>query len=184
MNVLIVHCWGCDCGSNWFPWLKKELEARPKNENWKTFCPNLPNTESPKLGEWLAEIRKHMKRFDKNWILIGHSLGCPTILNLLQTFDDEEKVKATVLVSAFARDFGMDELTNFVEKGFNWEKIRDKAEKFVVIHSDDDPVFPYNEGVRIAKLLEAKLITEHGLGHIKGEPYGKYQRILDVILSI
>ncbi len=189
MNVLIVHCWGCDCESNWFPWLKNELVGRgalkvATRQPFTVVCPNLPNSEFPKKEEWLAEIRNRVKKFDESWVLVGHSLGCPTILRLLEVFDSKEIVKAVILVSGFARDVGYEELKNFVDKDFKWEKIRKTSEKFVVIHSEDDPLIPFKEGQYLAKQLQAEFIVEQGLGHIKGEPYGRYQRILDIILTI
>ncbi|MDO8554832.1 MAG: alpha/beta hydrolase [Candidatus Micrarchaeota archaeon] len=180
MNVLIVHCWGCDCESNWFPWLKTQLEARGS----KVVCPNLPNSELPNLNEWLAEIRKTVSRFNKDWILVGHSLGCPTILRLLETFDKEEKINAVILVSGFARDVGYNEMKSFIDSSFDWEKIKKTAKQFIVVHSRDDELIRFEEGEYLAKQLHAKFIVEQGLGHIRGEPYGRYERVLEIILSL
>ncbi len=103
-------------------------------------------------------------------------------MRLLETFDDDEKIKAGVLVAGFAKDFGFGETRNFVENEFNWEKIKKKCDKFVIINSDNDPYIELEEGKRMTKFLGGEFIVEHNAGHInEGSGFGPYPRLLEII---
>ncbi len=178
MKVFIFHCWGGDSRSCWRGWLADKL----REKGIEVVAPDFPDSINPSLEKWLAVVRKQVKEFDGDWILIGHSLGCPTILRLLETFGEKEKVKAAVLVAAFAKDLGIPEIRDFVSMDFNWEKIKRKCNWFVVINSDNDPFIELSEGERVAKLLEAEFIVERGAGHInEGSGFTKYERLLELI---
>ncbi|MFH1261779.1 MAG: alpha/beta fold hydrolase [Candidatus Micrarchaeota archaeon] len=177
-KAFIFHCWGGQGRNCWRGWLADQLTVL----GFEVLCPDFPNTNEPQLEEWMAEVRKHVKRFDENWILVGHSLGCPTILRVLESLDEDERIGGAFLVAGFAKDLGIPETRSFMEKEFDWEKINSKCEKFVVINSDNDPFIELKEGERLAKLLNTKLITEHNAGHInQGGGWTKYPRLLDLI---
>jgi len=146
--------------------------------------PDFPNTNFPKLFEWLKFFEKNFS-LRKDTILVGHSLGAPFILRLLERLPEGQKIGACFLVSGFERPLGFPETENFVDKPFDWEKIRQSCEKFVVIHSDNDPYVPLAIGKDLAKSLNVKLIIEHAAGHINA-PGGflSYPRLLNMILKI
>ena len=180
MKVFIFHCWGGKARDCWRGHLADEL----RKKDVEVVAPDFPNSMNPQLKEWLAEVRKNVPKFNSEWVLVSHSLGGPAILRLLETFTPDEKVKAVFLVAAFANDLGIPEISNFVDKGFNWEKIRKGADKFTVINSDNDPFIELSEGKRIANLLGAELIVENGAGHInEGAGFTKYPRILELVLN-
>jgi predicted alpha/beta hydrolase family esterase len=177
MKVFLFHCWGGDGRSCWSGWLADKLTEK----GIEVVSPDFPDTDLPKLEEWLKVVREKVPKFSKDWVLISHSLGGPTILRLLESFGDE-KVGTVILVAAFAKDLGIPEIANFVNKDFNWEKIKSKAEKFIVINSDTDPFIELEEGERIAKLLGGELLVEHNGGHInEGCGYTKYERLLKIV---
>ena len=104
---------------------------------------------------------------------------------MLESFDDSERVKAVVLVAGFAKDLGISEIRNFVDRDFDWKKIRKKAKKFIVINSDNDPFIELSEGERMAKLLCAEFIVEHDAGHInEGSGFTKYPRLLELLRGL
>ena len=183
MKFFLFHCWGGDGRSCWSGWLADTLRA----EGYEVFSPDFPDTNEPELTQWLAKVRETTSRFDSQdeWVLIGHSLGCPTILRLLEGFDGREHVKGVVLVAGFAKDLGIPAIRGFIERPFDWKKIRACADKFVIINSDDDPYIELKEGERLAKLLAAKLIVEHGAGHInEGSGFTSYPRLLGTISEL
>jgi predicted alpha/beta hydrolase family esterase len=104
---------------------------------------------------------------------------------LLESFDEGEKAKAVILVAGFAKDLGIPQIKGFVDKDFDWKKIRQKAGRFIVINSDNDPFIGLSEGGRIAKLLGAEFIVEHGAGHInEGSGFTKYERLMGMIRGV
>lgn len=178
MKVFLFHCWGGGPRSCWRGWLADRL----REKGVEVVAPEFPDTMEPQLSRWLETARKDVPRFDEGWVLISHSLGGPTILRLLESFAGDERAGTVILVAAFAKDLGIPEIRNFVEDDFDWEKIRSKAERFIVINSDNDPFIDLEEGKRLADLLGAELIVEHGAGHInEGSGYTSYPRLLDMI---
>lgn len=181
MKLFLFHCWGGDGRSCWSGW----LSDRAKALGAEVISPDFPDTNEPKLKEWLATTRKKVKKFDEKWVLAGHSLGCPTILRLLETFGENERVGLVILVAGFAKDLGIQQTRNFVETDFDWKKIKSKAKRFVIISSDNDPFIELSEGKRMAKLLGAEFIIEHGAGHInEGSGFTEYPRLLQIISKL
>lgn len=178
MKLFIFHCWGGGGRNCWRGWLADAM----REKGARVIVPDFPNTNEPELGEWLEAVRKEVPKFDSDWTLVSHSLGGPAILRLLETFSEEEKVGTVVMVAAFAKDLGIPEIRSFVENDFDWEKIKSRAERFVVINSDNDPFIELEEGKRLADLLGAEFIVEHGAGHInEGAGYTSYPRLLEVL---
>ena len=180
MKLFLFHCWGGGARSCWSGSTADYFSAK----GIEVISPDFPDSDNPKLGQWLLSIRKNVMKFDPKdeWVLVGHSLGCPTILRLLETFSDKEQVKAVILVAGFAKDLAIPQIANFVKADFNFEKIKLRAGKFVVINSDNDPYIALEEGERMAKLLGAELIVEHNAGHInEGSGFSNYPRLLKII---
>lgn len=179
-TAVIVHGWGANSTSNWFFWLAEEL----KDNNFKVIVPDFPNTQTPQLVEWLKHFKKKVK-IDKDTILIGHSLGVPLILRFLEKLPKGKKIKAAFLISGFERSLGVRETDNFVVKPFNWEKIRNSCDKFIVINSDNDPYIPISIAEDLAKSLKTHLIIEPNAGHINAPGgYLSYPRLLNMILNL
>ncbi len=180
MKAIIVHGWGADSSSNWFPWLKSELEKI----GIETYCPDLPNSNLPKKEEWVKTLHS-LAKFDGKIILIGHSLGCPAILRLLESLGKGENAAAAILVSGFAEDIAIPQIRNFTEGGFDFRKIRASCKEFFVINSDNDPYVPLEIGKTLAKSLNSELIIEHGMGHINaGDGHLEYRRVLEIVRKL
>jgi len=180
MKVFIFHCWGGNSRDCWRGWLADTLRAK----GIEVVAPDFPSTDNPKLEEWLAAVRQNVPKFDPadGWIFVAHSLGCPTVLRLLETFGPDEKVSAAILVAAFAKDVGIFQIKNFVSRPFKWKKIKAGCGRFIVINSDNDPYIPLAEGDRMAEQLGAELIMEHGAGHLNaGSGFATYGRLPEII---
>ena len=81
-TVFIFHGYGADPCANWFPWLKEQLEAK----GYTVFVPAFPNTNNPDREKWLKHFEQYKDKIDVNTIFVGHSLGAPFILNILESF--------------------------------------------------------------------------------------------------
>lgn len=179
-NAVIVHGWGADSQSNWFPWLKKELEK----QGFKVYVPDFPNAQNPILTEWLIYFKKEVT-IDQDTIFVGHSLGVPFILKLLeQSQNNGDTIQAAFLVAAFDKPLEISEIENFVDKPFDYEKIKNSCKKFFVINSNNDPYIPLQIGESLAKKLDTKLIVEHNADHLSN-PDGMlgYPKLLQLILD-
>lgn len=162
MQAILVHGLAGKPGNHWFPWLRRELKKR----GIKSQAPKLPHPFLPVRDEWVAELRDAIEDPEQT-ILIGHSLGCPTILYYLEKYRGKKKFPVVVLVAGFGRRFLNPKveklqarLLRWHDKPLNFSKIRSKADKFVCINSTDDLLIPFSEGEWLAKKLKAELVPE------------------------
>lgn len=183
-RAIIVHGFKGKPDTNWKPWLKKELEAN----DFIVDIPEMPNTENPNVIEWVSKLSETVADITNDQIyLIGHSLGCITILKYLETFNEDQKVKASVFVAGFTRQFkayrnGHD---SFFENDLDFSKIKRHSDIFIAIHSQDDPNVGFEELVLFKDKLDARTISVDGSGHF-GSVDGVFEVpvVLDAILSV
>lgn len=71
-RVFIVHGWDDNPKKHWFPWLKKELEKR----NFEVYVPQLPDSENPRIYNWVPKLAETVNTSDEQTYFVGHSLGC------------------------------------------------------------------------------------------------------------
>lgn len=163
-RAVIVHCWEGYPEYCWYPYVKKELEAK----GFEVKVPAFPETEAPQLDKWLPVLKKEIGSPNEDVYLIGHSIGAVTILRYLESLNVGQKIGGVVLVAGFTDNLGFDELKNFFNFPIDLERIKDRANYFVAIHSDDDPFVPLKHGKIFDEKLGAKLIVKQGFKHFSG----------------
>jgi predicted alpha/beta hydrolase family esterase len=162
-HAVIVHGFKGTPDTNWKPWLKHELETKGINVD----VPTMPNTNKPLLSEWMSSLASVVGMPDSETYLIGHSLGCITILQYLQTLPEGQKINAAVLVAGFGQRFDKynGEHDSFFETELDWQVIKNRCEKFIVIHSKDDRNVEVKQSVFLRDNLNAELILVNNMGH-------------------
>ena len=186
-KIFIIHGTGGNPKGNWFPWLKKELEK----QSHTVFVPKFTTPEGQTIEKWMSEFKEstYYELLDEDSIIIGHSLGPAFILSVLEKLAIPKPIKATFLVAGFISPLGneyFDKLNNsFINKKFNWAKIKKNCKKFYVINSDNDPYVPLSRGKELAEELNTELITLRGAGHINEESgYKKFEFLLEMINKV
>ena len=177
-RVIIVHCWEGYPEYCWYPYTKKELEKK----DFQVTVPAFPETELPKLDKWLPKLKEVVGEPDSETFLIGHSVGCITILKYLESLSDNQKIGGAVLVAGFTDNLGYDELKNFFTTPINFDEIKKHCPKFITIFSDNDPEVPLKHRDIFKNKLNAEVITKHNAGHFSGND--KCSELLDVVSSI
>lgn len=180
-RIFLFHCSGGSPESHWYPWLKRALEKRGDEVIIPTF-PIGPHEQT--FDNWLKVLEPHKEKLDGS-VLIGHSLGAPFILDVLNEW--RPHVRATILVAGFVGALGgVDEpnLDDFAERKLDWNRIRSCAERFIVIHGDDDPIVPLQKARELGRLLgtgtEPLIIA--GGGHLRGaDGYVAFPKLLELI---
>ncbi|MBI2673666.1 MAG: serine hydrolase family protein [Candidatus Zambryskibacteria bacterium] len=170
-RVFIVHGWGGRPDEAWFPWIKKELEAK----GFEVFVPAMPNTAEPKIETWVSFLKQVVGMPDSNTFFVGHSIGCQTIIRYLETLPEGVKIGGAVFVAGFynLRNLETEEEERiagpWVNTPLNDDKIRNAVNKAVAIFSDNDPyVLPENQE-SWKNRVGAKIIVEHNKGHFNEE---------------
>lgn len=179
-RVFIVKSWTAPPESVWRPWLKKELEERGFQA---TIVSHLPETSDTNVNEWIDGISKSIGKPDQETILVGHSLGCVSILRYLETIDTP--IAGCVFVAGFAEDVGFKEHASFFSKPLNWSKIRKNCGKFACIYSDNDPYVPIERIEAFKRELNAKTVLIKNAGHFgREENCLKLPEVLELVLEI
>jgi uncharacterized protein len=165
-NAIIVHGWGGAPEKAWFPWLKREFEKRL----YQVEIPKMPNPNLIKMEEWLGVLKQ--KQIGNQTYLVGHSLGCQTILRYLEKSSSE--VDTVILVAPW---LGIQKLSEeemrlarpWVANKIDIEAAKTKAKRFILVTSTNDP-YPIPLEIDILeKVLNAQRINLGAKGHINEE---------------
>jgi len=174
MKIFIIHGTEGDGNENWFAWLKEQLEGH------EIISPQFPTPDGQTLKAWREEFEPYMDQVEGS-ILIGHSIGCAFILDILER--SKKKAKAVFLVAGFMSMLGSeydDLIETFVDRDINWHKIRESAGKFYLYNSDNDPYVPQEMGMEIAKEVNGHFTLVYGAGHFNEKAgYTKFDMLLD-----
>lgn len=172
-KVVIVHGWGGSSQKEWFPWIKRELEGR----DCEVFIPDMPDTDEPKIDEWVGYLADLAKEPDENAYFVGHSVGCQTILRYLEALAGR-KIGGVILVAPWFNFLNLGEAEDeeiakpWLETPINFEKVKKATDKIMAIFSDNDPYVPIEENRKILEgKLNAKIIIDRNMGHFN-EEYG------------
>ncbi len=169
-RVFIIHGWDGYPEEGWFPWLKKELEAK----GFEVHVPEMPNPEEPKIETWVSHLAGVVGDPNKNTYFVGHSVGCQAILRYLESLPTEKRVGGAVFVAGW---FILSDLETeeekvigkpWVETPIDFEKVKRHTTKFLAIFSDNDYVIPIVNKEMLEERLGAKTIIEREKGHFTG----------------
>lgn len=168
-RVFLIHGWEGYPEEGWRPWLKKKLEEK----GFEVMIPALPDTASPTMDKWVPYLAEILETPDKSTYFVGHSLGCITILRYLEALGENQKVGGAILIAGFAHNLEYDgykgELSSFFQTLVNWEEIKKHCNKFIAIHSDDDPWVPVKHNDIFKEQLGAEAIVMHNMKHFGGD---------------
>jgi predicted alpha/beta hydrolase family esterase len=120
---------------------------------------------------------------DEETIVVGHSLGPAFLLNIIEKLN--KPIAGAVFVSGFTGLLGkpLDIINKtFVDKEFDWDRIKRHCEFFTIIHSDDDPYIPLSVSTKFAKRLGTKPIVIKGGKHFnEAAGYKEFDEVLEFV---
>src|SRR3989338_9157022 len=170
-RVFVIHGLGGFPEEGWFPWMKKELESR----GFEAQVPAMPDTDEPKIEEWVPFLKKLVGAPDEDTYLVGHSIGAQTVLRYLAGLD-QGQIGGTVLVAGWLEKleslYEEEEIEiakPWLETPIDFDNIKKRTKNIVAIFSDDDEFVPLYNVDKFKEKLGAKTIVEHAKGHINGE---------------
>jgi len=202
MNIFIIHGSFGSSEGNWFPWLKEELE---KNGH-KVFVPQFPvedyeefkkqieadpnlEPQHQSLQSWLKKFDLYKEQITADTVFVGHSIGPAFILRLLESIDLE--VRASIFAAGFIDMLpGYPEFNavnkTFIDKPFDWDKIKAHCKQFFCIAGDGDPYVPKQSLSKLADILQVDLQLVEGGRHLsKGTAQmTTFPLVFDIISSL
>lgn len=168
-KVYMVHCWDGKSDDGWYPWLARLLEK--KGINVIKF--DMPNTESPKIDEWVSTLDSYVDVLNNDTYFIGHSIGCQTIMRFL------EKQEVTtiggilfvapwldLLPAAIEDDDSFTTALPWLNTPIDFEKIKKFTSNINCLFSDDDYFVNKSQEDEFKEKLNAKTLVVKGCGHI------------------
>lgn len=180
----MIHGYGGEPNGGWRPWLMGKLA---REDIWACALA-MPMAGNPKKDEWVAEMIRVIGKPTKDIFLVGHSLGVPAILHYLQSLPKGVGIGGVILVSGpvhILPAIRYRPIHHFMDKPFDFEKIRKVCKNFSVIHGDDDPTVPFSHAEELSEKLSSKLVSIKNGGHLNGSS-GWYElpEALDAILKM
>lgn len=182
-SVLILHGIEGHAGIHWQKWLKDQLTAL----GYVVFSPNLPEADHPNRKEWQCAVEEQAGKVkSEDLIIVGHSLGVVSALDYIEALPRGRKLAALVAVSGFAQDHGVELNSYFLkEKAIDFEAVRSRLEKAVVIYGDDDPYVPQEVLLSLAKNLNVSPVVVPKGGHLNtASGYTTFPQLLRIIQDL
>lgn len=185
-NIYLVHCWEGTINDGWYPWIKEKLEQDANN---KVYMENMPNTEAPKINEWVNKLDEQVKDLDENIYFIGHSIGCQTILRYLES-KDVKKIGGIILIApwlellpAALEDEESKEIAEpWINTNIDCDKIKRMSNNIICVFSDNDYWVSLEQKEVFKKLLNANTVVVHEKGHIsEADGVMKSDEILELV---
>lgn len=159
-RAVIVHGWDGRPNHCWYPKIKEDLEQIGYSVAVPFF-----ETGNPVASNRLSKLEDIIEEPDEDLILIGHSIGAPTIYRYLENLEQGQSIKAAVFVAGFTNNLGAEELSNFFETEIDYPKIKQRCKNFLAIHSNNDPYVPISHGETFRENLGATLLIKENMGH-------------------
>ncbi len=172
-RVFMIHGWGGTPESDWFIWVKKELEKK----GFEVIAPLMPDTKYPKIKSWINFLRQEVGKVDENTYFIGHSIGCQAIMRYIENLNPNERVGGVIFVAGWFNltdetwdeDYTKEIAMPWIETLINFNKIKKHTSKFIDIYSDNYPYVPLTDSKIFKDKFNAKLVVLKNKGHIAGE---------------
>jgi len=171
-KAIIVHGWGGNPSGDWFPWLKEKLES-----SFEVVVPEMPDTFHPTIDNWVSTLQNIAGDIDSDTILIGHSIGCQTILRFVEKLPADIKIAKIILVAAWLHltdetwdeDYTPEIAKQWLETPIDFDKVKSHCNDIVCIQSDNDPFVPVADAEIFKEKLNAKIVFLQNAGHISAE---------------
>jgi predicted alpha/beta hydrolase family esterase len=173
-KVFIVHGWGGNPKEILIALLKEKIAQK----GFEVSVPQMPNTDEPKIKEWVDYLSKQVKNPDENTYFIGHSIGCQAIMRYLQTLPSDTKVGKCIFVAGWfnldnLEDEGVQEIAApWIHTPIHFNNVKEKMSSLTVFLSSNEP-YNYIEENKICfeEKLKATVIILKNKGHFTEEDH-------------
>lgn len=180
MNFLILHGTGGSHESSWTPWVKAELQAA----GHKVWAPDLPGADVPNIDRYADFL------FASDWdfndcVIIGHSSGSVATLGILQKLPEGTRINTAILIGAFTKRLSESPswsmLKELFENPFDFDNLKTKSDKFIFMHSTDDPICPIDQAEYLCEQTGGEMIKFDNMSHFTVKADRKFFRLPELV---
>jgi len=165
-HFVLLHGYRSSPETNFFPWLKRELESRGHSVE----VPELPNSDSPDIDEQVEYVLNSC-HLDSQTTLLGHSLGSVVALKVVEKIN--QPINQLILVAGFTRPRFKDKPRPKADRlnwSFDFDLIRSKITEAVILRDLNDPIVPEEETELLGQRLNTAVIDiKASKGHVTGQ---------------
>jgi uncharacterized protein len=153
---------GSTTKDNWFPSVKKELEAQGLSVIAATF----PDSELARESIWVPFLLNELKA-DEDSVLVGHSSGAIAAMRLAE----KHSILGSVLIGAYHTDLGLEneKQAGYFDRPWDWGKIKQNQKWIVLFSSQDDPWISIDQPRYIHSKLKCEYHEYKNQGHFGGD---------------
>lgn len=178
MRIIGVHGYKSNPKMNFWP----ELYDAYRSAGHDVVIPELPNSAEPDIEIWLETLQKEVGTLNSDDILVGHSLGGPTLMKFLELAEARSTPKGVLLIAPAWR-IKHERFAGFFIHELDFEILMWKAHKFIVMHDAEDPVLPTSQGQKYADLLGVELVKTTGNEHFNNSGFLDIKKQLDKLVD-
>lgn len=135
MSILLVPRWAGTPDSDWYPWLRGELDAPI------TTAHLLPRPDAPTIAamvEQLAALAPPDTLADT--LLVGHSVGCQALIRYVASLPEGTSVRGLVAIAGwFELDSAWPPIVPWIDTPIDTGRVRDALGFAHLVLSDNDP---------------------------------------------
>ena len=171
MRLFIVPRWSGRVNSQWYSWLKKELEALDPPVFEQVTILDMPSPDLPVPEKWIPRIAAGVgtdpEELERS-ILVAHSIGCQACIRYLAALPPDKRILGLVCVAGFwSVDDPWDTLKPWLDVPIDHKRVKSSAEQIIVLLSPDDPISSDTKGNALMweELLDAVVQIIPGSSH-------------------
>lgn len=170
-RVFIIHGYGANPDSHWFPWLKQRVESHGAQATTVA----LPHSDAPDFAQWQAALYSAIGTPRPDDVFVAHSLGTISSLHYLSA-QRPERIGGLVLVSGFAErlpalprinDYDVDAYID--QAHIDIPTLRRSTPHIVHIVSDNDSIVAPAESLKLTRHLGGTVEHVPQGGHFLAE---------------
>jgi hypothetical protein len=158
-SLFIVPRWAGSPDTDYYAWLEAAVrDARQGITSVRALA--MPNPSQPTIDAWVGVLDRTLGPAPApNTLLMGHSVGCQTVIRYLATLPPGQVIDGAILVAAWWDvDKPWESIVPWIETPVDLARVRAAARRFVVLLSDNDPFTADHE--RNRRLWEERLGAE------------------------
>ena len=167
--------------SGWYASVRDELVGRGYLQNDEVELRNMPDPFVARECFWIPFMHDVLRCGAKT-IIVGHSSGALAAMRYAEKYP----VRGIVLVSAYVTDLGIENerRSEYFNRPWEWERIRENAGFIVQFGSIDDPFVPFEEQQIVADNLQADFMKFDDRGHFLASEFHDLVEVLQQRLAV
>ena len=181
-NYFLIHGSFGSPYSNWFPYIRKELEKKVL----EVYTPDFPTGVGyQNYINWSRLLKTYLDAdlIGENTTIFAHSIAPVFICHFLTEY--KIKVKKLVFVCGFNNYFGINDEYDAVNKTMyfnNLEDIKKYSKEIICFYSKNDPYVKYESEKEFADKIATKQIVIESGGHLNSESgYEEFSELLNYL---